>query len=178
MAVCGRVTHAHHEQYEEDLGEMVSYNSTYYSPTQMYPAPPVFPLSPKLSKECAAHLRKAFELLWVDPASCANRIRIFLERLLDQFEVPYMGVNNKGRDYDMTLAQRIEYLEDKKPGHKDAFNAMRNVGNFGSHQGKAKFETLINCFEILQEMLKDLVDGRKSRLEKMTAALLVKNGNF
>ncbi|WP_189524044.1 DUF4145 domain-containing protein [Mesorhizobium sp. M8A.F.Ca.ET.165.01.1.1] len=178
VTVCGSVHRQHHEQYEEALGGEVSFDNTYYSPSLIHPAPPVFAVSKKLNKDCAAHLRKAFELLWVDPASCANRIRIFVERLLDQFGVPCVGVNKKGDDYDMNLAQRIEFLEGQKPGHKDAFDAMRNVGNYGSHQGKAKFDTLIDCFEILEEMLKDLVDGRKSRLEKMTAALLVKGGDF
>lgn len=178
VTVCGRVTHEQHEQYDEDSQEMEYFNSVFYSPTQMQPAPPVFAVSKKLSKDCAAHLRKAFELLWVDPASCANRIRIFVEYLLDQFAVPRVGVNKKGQDYDMNLAQRIEYLELQKPGHKDAFNAMRNVGNYASHQGKAKFDTLIKCFEVLEEMLKDLVDGRKNRLEKLTAELSVKDGDF
>ncbi|MER8410044.1 DUF4145 domain-containing protein [Mesorhizobium sp. M1342] len=124
VAVCGRVTHEHHEQYEEDVGRMVSFDSTYYVPTQMYPAPPVFALSTRLKKDLAAHVRKAFELLWVDPASCANRIRVFLEFLMDYFEIPRSDINAKGEEYDLKLYHRIERLEAKKPGHKKTFNAL------------------------------------------------------
>ncbi|QKD03520.1 DUF4145 domain-containing protein [Mesorhizobium loti R88b] len=157
---------------------MVTFDSTYYTPRQMFPAPPVFPLSTRLKKELAAHLRKAFELLWVDPASCANRIRVFLEFLMDHFEILRTDINAKGEEYDLKLYHRIERLEAKKPGHKKTFNALRNVGNYASHSGKAKFETLIDCFELVELIIADLVDGRQDRLDKMTARLSVKDGEF
>jgi hypothetical protein len=178
VTVCGNVHRESHDEYDELMEEVVTFNNTYYSPSAILPAPSVFSVSKSLSKECTAHIRKAFELLWVDPASCANRIRIFVEYLLDQFQVPRVRASKKGDSYDMNLAQRIEVLEGSKPGHKKTFDALRNVGNYGSHSGNAKFDTLIDCFEILEEVLKDLVDGRRSRLEKITERLSAKGGEF
>ncbi len=174
VAVSGGVRRETHEQYDELIGAVVTFNPVYLSPVAIHPAPPLFRVSQNLSKECAEHLGKAFQLLWVDPASCANRIRIFVEHLLDQLGITRSGTDDKGKEHHLKLFRRIDLLEAERPGHKKTFDALRNVGNYGSHSGKAKYETLIDCFEILEEVLKDLVDGRRARLDKITENLSMK----
>ncbi|MER8646769.1 DUF4145 domain-containing protein [Mesorhizobium sp. M1252] len=174
----GDIVRTDEAAYNLDLEEEFDIEVVAYWPRAILPAPPVFPISKNLSQDGALHLRKAFELLWVDPASSANRIRIFVEFLLDQFGISRTGTNKKGASYDLALADRIILMETSKPGHKSVFTAMRKVGNYGSHAGKAKFEALIDCFELLEAVLIDLVDGRRERLDKLTAGLLDENAKF
>ncbi|WP_353654463.1 DUF4145 domain-containing protein [Mesorhizobium sp. C089B] len=35
----------------------------------------------------------------------------------------------------MSLARRIELFKDRSEGHADTFDALREVGNTGSHEG-------------------------------------------
>lgn len=121
-------------------------------------------------------LVKAFDVMWADAGASANRIRIFVEQLIDQYQVPTTGVDKKGNPYEMKLFQRINEMEKMHPGHKDAFDALRWVGNYGSHSGDAKRETLLNCFEVLGGLLADLVEGRKDRLQNWQQQMIVNKG--
>jgi hypothetical protein len=161
--------------YEDEDGPRTGFQPL-MRPMSIRPSPHIIPVSPKLKKECAVHLRKAFELFWVDSASCANRIRIFVECLLDQLHVERLPPSGKGREF--TLARRIELLAAKGIGHADTIDSLRNAGNFASHSGNAKRETVLDCFELLEEVLTDLVDGKKARLDGLRLKLSTRNGDF
>ncbi|WP_446737714.1 DUF4145 domain-containing protein [Rhizobium sp. CFBP 13644] len=65
----------------------------------------------------------------------------------------------------MLWSTQVNELEKLHPGHKQTFDALRRVGNEGSHSGEEKRDNLLNCFEVLERVLQDLVDGKKARLE-------------
>lgn len=161
-----------YEDYEENRQEVVEK----YYPQNMHPAPYVFRIPPRLKTEPMQQLVKAFELMWADAGASANRIRIFVERLMDQYKVPTTGIDKKGNPYELKLFQRINEMEKMHPGHKDAFDALRWVGNYGSHSGDAKRETLLNCFEVLEGLLADLVEGRKDRLQNWQQQMIANKG--
>jgi hypothetical protein len=170
ITVAGNVTTSHDMGYEELIGEYDHYTS-YFVPKSITPAPHIISVSKKLSADCRNHLIKSFDLFWMDAGACANRLRIFVEHLLDQFQIPRSGLNCKGKEHELKLFRRIDLLDEAKPGHKDTFDALRNVGNYGSHQGKAKQETLLDCYELLEQVLADLVDGKRARLEGIAKKL-------
>ncbi|RVG28646.1 DUF4145 domain-containing protein [Sinorhizobium meliloti] len=149
-----------------------------YYPHTVVPGPHVFPISPNLSETCKHHLAKAFELMWTDAAASANRLRIFVERLMDQYQIPTEGPSDKDptKIVEWKLFKRIDELEKQHPGHKDAFTALRHVGNEASHMGQAKRETLLDCFEILEDALNDLVDSKKQKISQLTQSLIASKG--
>lgn len=158
--VAGDVTIVVYDDYETIEQHYVNC----FKPKFFRPSPHVFTISNKLNDECKNQLVKAFELMWVDAGAATNRIRIFIEKLMDQYQVPTTKISAKSKMYDLKLADRINELEKSKPGHKEAFDALRWVGNEGSHSGKSTRETLLTCFEVLEDLLADLVDGKKDRL--------------
>lgn len=140
------------------------------------PAPHIIPVSKKLPRECEVQLKKAFELYWVDKAAAANRLRVFVERLMDHFQVPTKGKGNKTKTHTLDLSERIDEFEKMKPGHKDALDALRHVGNYGSHEGQAHKEALLDCFELLEEALSELIDEKKAMLAAKAKKLIRNKG--
>ncbi|WP_375679634.1 DUF4145 domain-containing protein [Rhizobium sp. T1470] len=62
------------------------------------------------------------------------------------------------------------------PDHQEALDALRHVGNVGSHEGRQDFTTLIDCFEILELALEDLIDTRRTRLSETARKLVEAKG--
>jgi len=178
VVVSGASSHSYQVHYDEHIGEEVQNHGHHYAPMAMHPAPHIIGVSRNLNAVCKGDLKASFALLWVDPAACANRIRTFIEHLLDQFQIPRKAIDKKGEEYTLNLVQRIDRLEKLKPGHDKTIKALKRVGDFGTHQGKAKFDTLIKCFEVLEAALADIVDGKKARLDKLVADLMDNKDDF
>ncbi|MER9643200.1 DUF4145 domain-containing protein [Mesorhizobium sp. M0239] len=140
------------------------------------PAPHIIPVSKKLPPEGASQLKKAFELYWLDKAAAANRLRIFVERLMDHFQVPLKGKGNKTKNHTLDLSERIEEFDKMKPGHKDALNALRHVGNYGSHEGQSDTQALLDCFELLEDALAELIDEKTAMLAAKAQNLIQNKG--
>ncbi|MCJ8521760.1 hypothetical protein ABID21_004931 [Pseudorhizobium tarimense] len=145
-------------------------------PMFVRPAPHIIPVSRNLSDACNVQLRKAFELYWLDKAACANRLRIFVERLMDHFEVPTEGKAKKKKKHRLDLSERIEEFDSIKPGHKNALDALRFVGNYGSHEGQTDTEALLDCFELLEDALAELIDEKKAVLAAKAQKLIENKG--
>ncbi|MCX5580282.1 DUF4145 domain-containing protein [Kaistia terrae] len=140
------------------------------------PAPNIIPISHNLPSECSKQLKKGFELYWVDKAAAANRLRIFVERLMDHFKVPTKGKGKKVKVHTLDLSERIDEFDTMKPGHKDALDALRHVGDYGSHQGEADAQALLDCFELLEDALAELIDQKKAMLAAKAQKLIQNKG--
>ncbi|NEJ72070.1 DUF4145 domain-containing protein [Rhizobium phaseoli] len=145
-------------------------------PLFVRPAPHIIPVSKNLSPACNKQLGKAFELYWLDKASCANRLRIFVERLMDHFEAPTTKLTKKDKVHLLNLSERIEEFDKMKPGHKDALDALRHVGNYGSHEGQIDTAALLDCFELLEDALDELIDEKKAMLAAKAQKLIQNKG--
>lgn len=163
--VAGDFEEHYHHQYDEETGEAVEFTDTNYSPRIMHPAPPMIELPGKLSKEAKEHMTRAYELFWSDAGACANRLRIVVELLLDQLQIPRRGPKGKHKNARLDLSDRIGLLKDLRPGHDKALTALRIVGNTGSHEGVVEFEELLDCFELLEDALIELLDRRRENLD-------------
>ncbi|MGG7581724.1 DUF4145 domain-containing protein [Rhizobium sp. Nf11,1] len=140
------------------------------------PAPPIISFSEALAERPAGHLLKSFELFWVDLGSCANRVRIVVETLLDQLSVPRQRTGKKGNLVDMNLMDRIDELDKIKPGHGDALQALREVGNVGSHEGVVDLSDLLDCYELLEATLEELLDDKRAKLASKAASIRARKG--
>ncbi|WP_164517751.1 DUF4145 domain-containing protein [Rhizobium sp. TAL182] len=163
-------TYEDRESREECLGESLIVR-------HIYPAPHIIEVSGELPSECVEHLELAFELYWVDKAAAANRLRILVERLMDHFDVPAERNGKNNKTHTLNLSERIDEFEKMTPGHKDALDALRFVGNYGSHAGQSDQKALLDAFEILEGALSELVDNKKAKLAAKAKALIQSKGN-
>ncbi|MBY5837087.1 DUF4145 domain-containing protein [Rhizobium leguminosarum] len=181
-AFCGEVVTVGgsvYYQYGEypDGEDIVRDFSPTFLPHSMRPAPPVISLSAKLPKECGEHLKKAFELMWFDASACTNRIRTFVEALLDHFEIDKEGQNKKGELYRYNLDKRIQLFEEKMPGHKVVFDALRWFGNFGSHGGATKWEAILDAFQLVEYIIDEVIDHKGAKIKAIAQNIVDKKGD-
>jgi len=111
-------------------------------PKGIYPAPPIIAVPTTTPRPVVVELDAAFALFWVDLSSCANKIRVSLERLLDSLGLPESP----------TLAKRIESQGADKL-RSEVFHALREVGNVGSHGSGVRREVVLTAFEIYEHQL-------------------------
>ncbi|MGZ2402973.1 hypothetical protein ACVIKO_000233 [Rhizobium ruizarguesonis] len=160
------------EEYGHDQdGEPTIHETTYFCPKSMYPVPRVIAVSKKLSAECQKDLISSFGLLWADYGACANRLRSFVEHFLNQLNVSRVSEKGKG----LNLSQRITLFGKTYPNHALSFDALREVGNRGSHAGVADFDDLIKCYQLLRRPITELIDKPHEEDALIAQRLIDKN---
>jgi len=135
-------------------------------PKAIYPAPPIISLPSAVPRTVVTELNLAFSLFWVDLSSCANKIRISLERLLDALKVPQEKI----------LAKRIQTLENTDKLQAEIFHALREVGNVGSHGSDARRDVVLAAFEIYEDQLRKLFTPQGSRIETLAKKIRATKG--
>lgn len=104
------------------------------------------------------HIDRACTLFFSSPDACANSIRSAAEVVLTHLNVP--SVNNRGKF--MRFVDRIEKLDDDKKDIKTLFNAIRWLGNYGSHGDDAlEPRAALDAFIILDHLLDELYGERQ-----------------
>jgi hypothetical protein len=135
-------------------------------PFGIHRAPPVIEVPLETPDSVREELLISFKLYWADLGSCANRLRISVERALDELGIPTPG----------TLNQRIDAFKDVDADHAETFHALREVGNVGSHLGNVTRETLLDAFEIYEDALRNLFGGHKLRIESLKQSIRAAKG--
>lgn len=141
-----------------------------YSPTPTYKdvyeiqyiSPPIklIDLPERIDDGIKETLNKSFSLFWIDENSCANKIRIALEQLLDTQGIVRSIINEKGKTIDLTLHRRIEKFEYNKPDLGKLLLAVKWIGNAGSHyQIDLERKDLMDAYKIIELCLKELFDN-------------------
>lgn len=176
VAVSGNYTSHEEYVYNEDTENHDVHENRHLGVRAMIPAPPIITWPKGLAEVPRGHLVQAFELFWINRGACANRLRIFIETFLDQMGTAREGRRKNGKHGILDLSERIDLLEQEKPGHKTSFDALRNVGNFGSHEGDADFDDLLFCFELLEDTLIELLEERRAKRQAKAEALIKRKG--
>lgn len=153
-------------------GHEEEYTNNKYLPRSMFPAPPVVRLPKKLPQECSDHLNAAFGLMWADTGACANRIRTFTETLLDHFQIDRKGPDKNGKIYRFNLSQRIKLFEAKKPGHQSLYEALRIVGNVGSHSGVVSWDIILKAFRLVDYLIEILIEDKGAAMRALAQEII------
>jgi hypothetical protein len=133
----------------------------------MYPAPPLATVPSGTPDELVKEFETAFSLFWIDLGSCANRLRIIVEKILDHQQVPAGNLSN-----------RITAFKAAEPEHADTFDALRFVGNIGSHEGAVSRKAILDSFELMQDALAELFGQRKEKLAEMRRDMIANKGRI
>lgn len=164
VSVAGEYEEREQSSWDSQTEEEVQFTVTKYWLHSLAPAPRIIDEPEKLNSESKWHLQRAFALFWVDRGACANSLRITVEYLLDQLDVPREGPKGNKKNVRLDLFDRITLLGERRPGHDVTLNALRMVGNAGSHEGEADFEEVLDCFALLEQAMIDLIEERREKL--------------
>lgn len=119
-------------------------------------------------ENAADAMRQAFTSFWADRGSAANSLRISVERIMDAENI------EKGK----RLVDRIAGFGKKHPNMEGTLDALRFVGNVGSHEGDVGREELLDAFETYQDWLRDFYGKYPDRIASLREKLITKKGKY
>lgn len=164
---CGEVVVVAGDASYEYFDEQENLNSL--RPHSMHPGPPLMDVPANVPGFAVEAIRQAFEAFWGDRGSAANRLRISVERILDAEGV------SKG---SLKLHERIDLFGKGHPELEDTLDALRHVGNLGSHDGNVSREALLDTFEVYQEWLRNYYGKYPERIKALVAKLNTTKGAY
>lgn len=147
-------------------------------PRGFFPAPPLIEIPSDTPADVREQIERSFELFWSDFNSCANRLRVSIEFLLDMLKVSRTGTNKKGDTISLDLNGRIALFAKIEPDHADTLTALRMIGNLGSHGDDVSRDALLDAYEIYEEALADLCGHRKARMAALRNKLISSKGKY
>lgn len=145
-------------------------------PQFFVPAVPLIAVPKKCPKEIAEEVMNASSLFWSSPPSSGNRIRVCVERLMDHVKIPKKGKTKKGKYQELTLHSRIERYTKKNADVGEKLLAIKWLGNSGSHSDALQHGDVLDAFELLSYALEEILEGKSSRLKRLSSAIIKSKG--
>jgi hypothetical protein len=125
--------------------------------------PYIIKLNKNIPKELKEILVDSFKLFWTDISSCANKIRICLEIIMDIFEVKkYRIVKNKRRI--LSLHERIGIFTKDNKILEDILTSIKWIGNFASHNEKINKEDVLDGYTLLEYALSKIYNDKEKEI--------------
>ncbi len=134
---------------------------TTFMPKAVFPAPALFHIPDAVPDNCKSLIHRSFALYWGDRKSAANALRAALEALLD--DKGFTGAK---------LGNQIAQLTVVHPELKDYVEAIRMVGNHGSHKDveEHSHEEMLDALEATEYVCKELYHDLKKKVGNLVAA--------
>jgi hypothetical protein len=146
-----------------------------YRPLACHPMPPIITIPEQCPESVRSQLKCAFELFWRAEESCAGRIRVALDHLLDHVRIQRKKLTPKGKFHTLTLHDRIVLLKKTHSNEAELLMGLKILGNAGSHgrTGGPSINRadLLAAFEILESVLDELINDRSKKLRASARVL-------
>lgn len=161
------------EIYTDNNGD--GFKITSYTPRYFSKSPHLISLDSSYPTDIQKLLESSFELFWIDRMSCANKIRICLESLMDYYNVPRKSKKRDGKFKNLTLHDRIKKCKVLSASNNENFAlAIKWIGNIGSHNTEDfSNEKLFLAYELLDYILQDLFINQNKIKELAKKAKIV-----
>jgi hypothetical protein len=161
--------------YDDD-GQLVPNLFDFFRPKCFHPHLKLFSLQADTPKDVVEEINQSFELFFCNPPSASNHIRIALENLLTYMKVRRYETKN-GKKFFLNLHKRIDLIPAKYQSLKDFCLAIKWLGNAGSHSDKKiTLDDVMDAYEIMDEMLRKLLDKEQEQIKKLVKTINKKKG--
>jgi len=133
----------------------INVNAEFVTPKYFNPALEIIPLTKVLPEKVSAGLLDSFKVFWSDSATCANKIRITVELIMDDQKIPLTHWNaKKTKRINYKLHERILLFQKKNNAVGELLLAVKWIGNEGSHElNTLSRSDMIVAYEILAQCL-------------------------
>lgn len=163
------------------IAEVVDDNSDWsyeqqLRPKAVFPGLPIIFVHEDVPAEVSDEIEVSFSLFWMDLGACASRLRTSVERILDDFKIPAV----KAGGGFLPLNDRIKEFKKIDPTHAETFDALRHVGNVGTHEDELKREALLDAFEIYEDALDELFVKvkHKAKIDMLKKKIIAAKGKY
>lgn len=151
------------ERYFEEMKQFwIDYIDEYFIKIEyIFPAPLLIDIPESLYNwntwleyQIITMIKKSFELFWIDEKSCANKIRVCIELIMDYLKIEKIG----------KLHHRIEKYQKINKTYWDRLLALKWIWNDGSHNWfKVDKKDLIDWYKILEDVLNHIFSKDKQK---------------
>ena len=152
----------------DENGEIKLDEFEIYYPKTFYPGPSIIDIARQTPEPVAKPIVESFSILWTDQSAAANKLRVSIESVLDFYEIPRKMKNKKGSSYIVSLNRRLEAFSKLDVGHHDSLDALRVVGNRGSHGKEVTFEQMLDSYEVYEDALQDIFAKKRKTARRIT----------
>ena len=136
---------------------------------------PSIPLTDRLPDGCpesvVLRIREAGRIFWADPAGSANRLRSALEELLNVRRVRRIETTSTGKRRRLSLHRRIQILGIGNPEVAELIEAVKWIGNEGSHSSEIDASNVLLASVILEHALFVMYDRSTAEIAKQARAV-------
>ena len=139
----------------------------YYEPLFFYPALRIIPLRVSYSKELTEELTASFSHFFSDLTSCANKIRICIEILMDELNIKKSEIKG-GKRRGISLHSRILEYKTQNAEVADYLLAIKWIGNSGSHYDKLSKDDILDAYTLLDYSLNKIHDNDAKEIKKLS----------
>ncbi len=139
----------------------------YFEPEYFTPHLKIFNIPEGAPEGVENEINKSFSLLFSDPSSSANHIRVALEHLLTHLKIRRFTTSNNKRHF-LSLHNRIDLLPRKYHQIKDIFIAVKWLGNAGSHSNhEITLDDVFDSYELIIELLVEIFSNNRSKAKSL-----------
>ena len=106
-------------------------------------------------KTLLEQVKLSFQVFFCDLGAAANHIRSSVEELLTGLEIPLQDENGKR----IPLDRRIQIFRETDAENAERAEALKLIGNVGSHAGTLTKDDVFDLYDILEILLEDIYVG-------------------
>ena len=147
---------------EED-GNIYTDNEIYFAPRHLSVPMELFRAPTRCPDAIKKQIRKSFSVFFCDLSAAANHVRQCVEEILSHAGIQPRNTNGRF----LRLETRIKSFADIDHDNAERADALRWIGNFGSHPQALTKEDLFDAYEILEVLLEDLYVGHHRSVRQM-----------
>lgn len=140
-----------------------------FTPTFFQPPLQLIDYASDTPEDVVLSLVKASAVYFSNPSACCNNIRIAAEEVLSSLGVPERSDSNGAR---LSFKHRIDRLPVEREQANILFDALRWLGNHGSHAGAGiTKEQALEAFELIELLLEEVFSNRRRELRELAQAI-------
>lgn len=171
----GTGTVHHYQSYDPINNEYDEGYYKIYEPLFFQPTLNLFIIPEKCPEMVKNEIMSSFRLFWFDLSSCANKIRVALEILMDSQKVKKTNVVS-GKKKRIILHNRILHFKKKNNEVASYLEAIKWIGNSGSHIGALQRVDLLEAYQLLEFSLQKLFNNKENEIKKITKEIIARKG--
>jgi len=161
------------EQEPDDYNQRLEYY-TVYQARSFVPPLPVFSESTWCPDEISEQLKMVSALLPISGNAAVNAIRVTLEMMLDTQDIPRKTTGQNPQR--IPLARRIVLNKERLGIHYEAFHALKDFGNHGSHtDGPIRRSDIQGACLVLDDLIRRLY-GQETDFKGIVDRLAIRYG--
>lgn len=156
----------HEYDYSSDSFNMILKQNL--TPTSFNPPLHIFQINKNVPENIQKEIINSFNIFWLDIASCANKVRVVVELIMDDKKVAKTFLD-RGKRKSYTLHKRIELFKINNIEQAELLMAIKWIGNSGSHiNTELTKDDILDSFEILEHVITNLYETDTKRITKLT----------